>query len=312
VPSILYTEYDEVVTDLAIRRIYQVNSPDTVYITVPQAQKDTIWEGLAAIFNAPIITGWDSVFNKYCVKQNININPFYFPHTYAELDTNYAWTQHWLNNEIITGYPELDNYIARYSFNAIGNYGNEASLSSNLLINSKAFADSLLLFDGITNTTTMHGFLYSYNEIRYNKIGDTKYYDFVIRYGNDCQSGCVNSYIWKYKVNSDCSVEFLGIEETIIDSEPFPLPTNCNIASSIKNNENNNSIFSVYPNPVKESLYISLSDNYKKTILIYDIYGREVKQLITNNSEFTIQIGDLQSGIYLVKIGTQTVKFVKE
>jgi hypothetical protein len=51
-------------------------------------------------------------------------------------------------------------------------------------------------------------------------------------------------------------------------------------------------------------------------ITIYDIYGREVKQLkyfIASNSEaISINVSNLQSGIYLVKIGTQTAKFVKE
>jgi len=315
VPSILYTEYDEVVTDLAIRRIYQVNSPDTVYITVPQVQKDTIWEGLAAIFNAPIITGWDSVFNKYCIKQTILNNMYFSRKLSVTLDTNYSWTQHWINEELITGYTELDNFISENEFINVTNFMpplNNIDLSPDYTkyINFEAFKDSLLLFDGIISASTSPG-LIDGNIITYNKINNIKYYNFSLRYG-DCFSGCQNWYTFKYKVNSDCSVEFLGIEETIINSEPFPLPTNCNIASSIKINENNNSIFSVYPNPVKESLYISLSDNYSKTILIYDIYGREVKKLITNNSEFTIQVGDLQSGIYLVKIGTQTVKFVKE
>jgi len=317
VPSILYTEYDEVVTDLAIRRMYQVNSQDTVYITVPQSQKDTIFKGLAAIFNAPTLVGWDSVFNKFCIKQNF-YNMYYNRKATVTLDTNYAWTHNWLNEDLITGYAELDSFISNNEFI----YVNKVTYSSNKItlqpdiskyMNYKAFCDSLINFDGIINAYSSNIVYLDGNIITYNKINDTKFYNFLIKYGNDCQMGCVNSHIWKYKVNQNCSVDFLEIEEIIGDSEPFPTPTNCNISTKITESESKN--FNIYPNPTTNMLNIdlsNLSNDKSNDILIYDVYGQVVKQSEINNSKFDINIENLQKGIYFIKIGSLTKKFIKK
>jgi len=344
VPSILYTEYDEAVTDLAIRRMYQVNSPDTVYITVPQTQKDTIWEGLAAIFNAPSLIGWDSVFNKFCVKQTW-FNVYFNRNANVRLDTNYAWTHNWLNEELITGYTELDNFISNNEFiyvskNTYPSNGITLQTESSKYMNYKAFCDSLINFDGIITAYSPQIVLLDGNIITYNKINDTKYYDFNIRYGGDCQAGCVNSHIWKYKVNQNCSVEFLGIEETINDSEPFPAPTNCNIATTIVNTKENNLELSIYPNPAKNTLFLEIKNselkinNYNKntSVFIYDVYGRVVKQSVIarrnnvtipsdkqittsqapRNDVLIINISTLQKAVYFVKVDNSVAKFIKE
>ena len=326
IPSILFTEYDEVVTDLAIRRMYQINSPDTIYVTVPQTQKDTIWEGLAAIFNAPSVHGWDTIFNKYCIKQDKNTNFYFTSSIYVELDTNYAWTEHWINEELITGYTELDSFLARNNYNYVSNlFSTGAYLGTDIYSNNKAFTDSIIFFEGINNTTIFNGYLITYNYILYNKIGDNKYYDFVIRYGGDCQSGCQNWYTFKYKVETDCSVEFLGIEQYSI-GYPFPSPTNCNIEVKIPEIKNTNLI--IYPNPVNDKLYIKSANFTNDDIFIYNIYGQITHVIASKVHQFQqtktykykqsssydvqkIDVSTLPKGIYFIKIGSNSMKFTK-
>jgi hypothetical protein len=79
----------------------------------------------------------------------------------------------------------------------------------------------------------------------------------------------------------------------------------------------------LYPNPCIKGLYINLSSmpsvlNTKVLINIYDITGRVLLstdfQIISN--EYPIDISELESGMYLIKIitnqNTQTLKFIKE
>jgi hypothetical protein len=73
----------------------------------------------------------------------------------------------------------------------------------------------------------------------------------------------------------------------------------------------------LYPNPAKESITINLSENNNnKEITIYDIYGRKLKQIkyvIVRNSEaISINVSNLQSGVYILKVGENVAKFIKE
>ena len=49
-------------------------------------------------------------------------------------------------------------------------------------------------------------------------------------------------------------------------------------------------------------------------VTIYDIFGRVVKQFNPENigTKFKIQVADLQSGIYIIKVRSEVAKFVKE
>ena len=71
----------------------------------------------------------------------------------------------------------------------------------------------------------------------------------------------------------------------------------------------------VYPNPATNNLILDLQglQNYRN-VIIYDIYGRYVRKetIDKRNSKIEINIVDLQSGIYFIKIGEYSTKFVKE
>lgn len=75
----------------------------------------------------------------------------------------------------------------------------------------------------------------------------------------------------------------------------------------------NSSYISVFPNPVTE--YITINVPQKSTIEIADINGQIVRT-IYNIKEATIEISDLSSGVYILRVKTDkeivTKKFIKE
>ena len=73
---------------------------------------------------------------------------------------------------------------------------------------------------------------------------------------------------------------------------------------------------SIYPNPVSDKLNINYKENISN-LTVYDLSGRSVKSLTTNNSNNSIDVSDLKSGTYLLRIETEnknvsTVKFIKK
>ncbi|WP_162126189.1 T9SS type A sorting domain-containing protein [Flavobacterium phycosphaerae] len=71
----------------------------------------------------------------------------------------------------------------------------------------------------------------------------------------------------------------------------------------------------VYPNPVKNILNVSF-DKSISAVSIYTIVGQEVKTEILNATEGNIDMSNLSSGTYIVKVTTdnqvKTLKVIKE
>jgi len=70
-------------------------------------------------------------------------------------------------------------------------------------------------------------------------------------------------------------------------------------------------LFTIYPNPVKDQLNINFTGSVNITITeIYDMTGRQV--LYGKINKNTINVSALPAGIYILKIGNNTSKFIKE
>ncbi len=74
-----------------------------------------------------------------------------------------------------------------------------------------------------------------------------------------------------------------------------------------------NGSLNLYPNPATNQLTVS---NYfvpsKTRYIIYSILGKQVEQGVLQEKETNINLSNLASGLYFIKIGDSTVKFVKE
>ena len=77
-------------------------------------------------------------------------------------------------------------------------------------------------------------------------------------------------------------------------------------------NDNLMDDFKVYPNPVNDRLYIETSTQIQ-SIEVYDIYGRiqNLRNSETQKLRNSIDVSDLNNGIYFVKINTEEGNIVK-
>lgn len=68
----------------------------------------------------------------------------------------------------------------------------------------------------------------------------------------------------------------------------------------------------IFPNPAGETLTISLPENALNTdCLLFDNLGKEVLRIDVLGGENLLDIKMLESGMYTVKVNTQTIKFIK-
>ena len=71
----------------------------------------------------------------------------------------------------------------------------------------------------------------------------------------------------------------------------------------------------VYPNPASNVINVR-SEFTIDNLSIFDLMGRTVKQQISNNKEFSLDVSDLSKGIYLVKLSSgdkeAVTKFIKK
>jgi hypothetical protein len=71
----------------------------------------------------------------------------------------------------------------------------------------------------------------------------------------------------------------------------------------------------VFPNPVKDILNINLEQNIT-AVSLYNVVGQEIQNKFYNSKEITIDVSNLLSGTYFVKVtsngGVKTLKVIKE
>ena len=80
--------------------------------------------------------------------------------------------------------------------------------------------------------------------------------------------------------------------------------------SGVGVDENAEVTLSLYPNPANESIHIEgLEANSE--VVFYNVLGMMVKNVNANANE-EINVSDLASGVYMIRCGNQTLRFVKK
>ena len=91
----------------------------------------------------------------------------------------------------------------------------------------------------------------------------------------------------------------------------------CIITSNNESINEENTYFNIYPNPANDMLNIEANVEIEK-VLIYDVFGKtqKLKNSETQKFENTLDISDLNSGVYFIKIttdkGETTKLFIKK
>ncbi len=106
-------------------------------------------------------------------------------------------------------------------------------------------------------------------------------------------------------VNIMPSPMFLQLPPNAIDINNY-----CNFAQLSETNDIG--IVNIFPNPASESLTISLPNNASTTdCILFDNLGKEVRRFSISGGENMVNVSTLETGSYLVKIGTQLQKIMK-
>lgn len=70
---------------------------------------------------------------------------------------------------------------------------------------------------------------------------------------------------------------------------------------------------SIYPNPVKQTLYITCKGDGGRIFGIYSLNGSLLKSIKSEGNEIAVFVGDLPKGKYLLNSGdTSTIIFIKD
>ncbi|NLK56299.1 MAG: T9SS type A sorting domain-containing protein, partial [Bacteroidales bacterium] len=66
--------------------------------------------------------------------------------------------------------------------------------------------------------------------------------------------------------------------------------------------EANDIVSNIYPNPANDNVTIQLKSNEPASITFYSILGQEVMSAILNDNQTTIDVSNLNRGLYIVKV----------
>jgi hypothetical protein len=77
--------------------------------------------------------------------------------------------------------------------------------------------------------------------------------------------------------------------------------------NSVENLKENRLSAKLWPVPAHEMLNVTLPDNFKGKIFIYDLQGREMQSSEVENSPlFHLKVSDYHSGMYLLRMQSNT------
>lgn len=313
VNPILADYYEKDVKHLAILRMEMFDALELSNPEISQVWQDTIWEGLAAIFNADFLAR-DEVFDQYCIHHDSWSTGDFLRITekmVVLIDSSASWQQNWIDGIITTDHPIIDSLLFKYGFEEvrpwISSSTTKFTLTTNRFLNVRPIADSLETVAEVLIAEPKSNFGGS-RQIRYQNNNGIRTYDFIIGYG-DCFNGCIFNYGWRFQVDESCNASFAGNWGSN-DGNEFPPPLNCDISQITSNrNEMDNTQIQIYPNPSENQITIFKNDGQDE-ILEYkmiDFLGNEIQKGTIINGQ-NLNINHLPIGCYIILIQDQKGK----
>ncbi|WP_159799095.1 T9SS-dependent choice-of-anchor J family protein [Flavobacterium sp. MK4S-17] len=159
-----------------------------------------------------------------------------------------------------------------------------------------------------------------------NFMDDTSNYSGITKYINDVDTSWgVRPLIEHFIISNELADNYISnsakqeitIPQTIsnyYNTTSGHLPVSATFEfSTLSNTKNPDFVdhWSIYPNPVKDILNIENMDiTYNNTIEIYDLTGRQI--MAKNLTEDKVNVSAFPAGVYILKIGNRSKKFIKE
>lgn len=226
VSPLLFEAYQRDVVGVAIDYLDDVQDPRLHEIEVPEDITTEIWQGLQAIYREDIPVR-DSIFSQYCV-HHVSVNPTSYS-CIVQVSEGSIIAEAWKKGELYTGITALDELIKAYQFSLIQFNGLTAVLHTNLIINMPAFTKTIKEIDHRITNAQPNLLLAGAGRINYSKKGGYRYFEFVFEWF-DCYDLCDNYHKWKFRIDPNCHVKYLGVEKGGINGpQPLPEPLNCGL-----------------------------------------------------------------------------------
>lgn len=317
VNPILFDNYEKDVKHLTIIRMEMFDAIELNYPEISQIWQDTIWEGLASIFNSSSIAR-DQIFDEYCIHHDSWSTGDYLRITQKIellIDSAASWQQNWIAGNITTNNPTIDSLLDKYGFVEVRPWipssTTRFTITTNKLLNVRPIVDSLRMIDGILIASPGNDIGGS-RQIKYQLINGVRYYEFFMGWG-DCFNGCIFNYSWSFQVDESCNVDFIGNSGNTGGNE-FPEPLNCDISQITSTDEIRNPQILIYPNPIGNQITIKeneLDNLHEYEFKIIDLFGNEIQKGSVINGQI-IYTDKLQSGFYTILIKDQNDNYYIE
>jgi hypothetical protein len=290
----IVAKYETDADRLAVKAIFATNSNDMYDVVINENMSERILNALISVYNVTNMPERDEVIDSFDIHtgQDPSLNKFS-----VRVDSNELWAQNIKNGIIPTGNSIVDSLSDVYNL-VIDNYYTYAYTShahtiifySQNNLNLKPLALELLNVPGVYTSNVS---LYQSDGNDIDVVLHSDYIELTYIHGwGFCNLGCMFKKFYTFKVYNDCSVEFLYSTELGMN--------NTELTTSI----------SIYPNPVNTELHITNggeNSNYQMVNLL----GEVVKKGQVSSSN-TINITELNSGVYFIKIGNnKSLKFIK-
>jgi len=122
-----------------------------------------------------------------------------------------------------------------------------------------------------------------------------------------------------YGVNMFSTAVLIAPNHKILIDNIWPITSGQNLIDELEDAmatigvaESNENIFNIYPNPASDYVKINSDVNFVKEVNIFDMTGRCIKSTIINDANTTINIEDLNQGVYFININGKVEKLIVE
>ncbi|PBQ34601.1 hypothetical protein CNR22_23430 [Sphingobacteriaceae bacterium] len=291
---------------MAIRRVNHIGSSYKDSVTIDKQLSEKYLKALVAVNNATALSAVDTI------TRLLNI------HTYnpglnsliVMADSNLVWMTNLRYNILPTRDYTIDKMMQKY--------GLEKHFYSGLM------QPNMVVFRTDTNSNLVPlarklksalGVKAAESEFMYgdgNDITDSvnsKYTELTYSYGwQECSTGCEQRRFWKFRVYSDCSVEYMGsYGQSLIPA----------LILSVQENESLFTDIYIYPNPVSSKLYIacnakrstnpSLTITNKAKEVVYTsanvVNGQQIDLFLLPNGNYTLKLeSNSQKKVFFLKV----------
>ncbi len=299
----LFQFYEQDMKQMALNHLYATNHPDTGTIEIPAFWTQQVARGMMAILSSNLPQS-DSIFNYYCVHHHrIGLNTSFT----VALDTQYTWARNLFNGTFPTGNPFVDSLMQRhrlnvsftYSFNpptAVVSTAQDSTWNMRQLVHT---------FEGVSGVyyASEGGFIGDGSRIEYADTNGIQTYTFSRRWG-DCPLGCTCWRTWKFQVNAQCQVTYLGA------TQYSPMPTcqfgnyipECNAFNSTQRLPSITTHLGVYPNPSSGLVYVDAGDEAIEQLLVFGLDGRLLHQAQPHAKQVQLNLlHHWPEGVYLLQ-----------